>query len=349
MGCTQSRMDDGGEQSKVIDKQLERDKQLKSKTTTIFLAGTGESGKSTVVKQLRLKYSDPYATNERLEYRSVILSNLVQSMMVILEAMPDLGVEFVSTEEEHWSKLVLDLPPMIDSLPQEAVSAITSLWRSKAVRECMTHSSKFQLNDSAPYFFENVQRFTVQNFVPTDDDILRARVRTTGIIEERFQVKDRIYKVLDVGGQRSERRKWISCFENVDVLLFLFATQEFDMMLYEDETQNRFVEAENLFGSISNSLWFRKSTLIVFFNKIDLFALKLQTVMLRDHLPEFAGPNTPESGLKYIQNRVMSLYHGAKPPYSHFTCATDTRGINVILSAVQDQINEDILKTAYMV
>ena len=67
---------------------------------------------------------------------------------------------------------------------------------------------------SAVYYFNNLEKLISPSFSPSDEDILRARVRTTGIIEARFQVKNRIYKVLDVGGQRSERRKWIACFES---------------------------------------------------------------------------------------------------------------------------------------
>ncbi|KAK4701337.1 hypothetical protein P7C70_g4891, partial [Phenoliferia sp. Uapishka_3] len=290
MGCAQSSSDDneGGAASRSIDRQLEQERKIRDKTVTIFLAGTGESGKSTVVKQLRLKYSEPYADHERDEYRSVILSNLVQSMVAILEAMSEFGLELRGREQDEWYQIVNSVPAMIDELSPEAIQAIWGLWSTPDVRECLQHSSKFQLNDrfacarrsgsptfadifsdSAAYYFDNLQRITSPGFLPTDEDILRARVRTTGIIEAKFKVKDKVYKVLDVGGQRSERRKWIACFENVDVLLFLFAVNEFDQQLYEDETQNRFVEAENLFGSISNSQWFKNSALIIFFKWVD--------------------------------------------------------------------------------
>lgn len=66
---------------------------------------------------------------------------------------------------------------------------------------------------SANSFFDSLDRISPRNFLPTDDDILRVRVRTTGIIEERFDLpkfagSDKVLRVCDVGGQRSERRKW---------------------------------------------------------------------------------------------------------------------------------------------
>lgn len=50
-------------------------------------------------------------------------------------------------------------------------------------------------------------------YMPTDQDILRSRVKTTGITETTFKVGELTYKLFDVGGQRSERKKWIHCFE----------------------------------------------------------------------------------------------------------------------------------------
>lgn len=73
-------------------------------------------------------------------------------------------------------------------------------------------------------------------YLPTDQDILRSRVKTTGITETTFLIGDLTYKIFDVGGQRSERKKWIHCFENVTALVFLVSLSEYDQMLYEDES-----------------------------------------------------------------------------------------------------------------
>ena len=41
--------------------------------------------------------------------------------------------------------------------------------------------------------------------------------------------------MLDVGGQRSERKKWIHCFEGVTSIIFCVAMSEYDLVLAEDE------------------------------------------------------------------------------------------------------------------
>ena len=85
-------------------------------------------------------------------------------------------------------------------------------------------------------------------------DILRCRAPTTGIVETDFEFENAKFKMFDVGGQRSERKKWIHCFENVTAVVFVASISEFDQSLYEDNDMNRMDEALNLFEEI----WYRK-------------------------------------------------------------------------------------------
>lgn len=85
-------------------------------------------------------------------------------------------------------------------------------------------------------YFNSIDRMAHLHYLPSDQDILRSRVKTTGITETTFLVGDLTYKIFDVGGQRSERKKWIHCFENVTALVFLVSLSEYDQMLYEDES-----------------------------------------------------------------------------------------------------------------
>lgn len=100
-------------------------------------------------------------------------------------------------------------------LDKEITRSIFLLWSSPIFKSAVEQAFKFQLNDSAQYFFEEIKRIGAADFLPNDQDILRTRVRSTGIIEERFRIKGYLLRVFDVGGQRSERKKWIHCFEAV--------------------------------------------------------------------------------------------------------------------------------------
>jgi len=101
--------------------------------------------------------------------------------------------------------------------------------------------------------------------------------------------------MFDVGGQRSERKKWIHCFESVTSIIFCTALSEYDQVLLEEKNQvrrglsakrvvtnfieqNRMAESLILFESVINSRWFLRTSIILFLNKIDVFKTKLPKV-----------------------------------------------------------------------
>lgn len=184
-------------------------------------------------------------------------------------------------------------------------------------------------------YFDAVERIAQPDYLPTDQDVLRSRVKTTGITETTFIIGDLTYRMFDVGGQRSERKKWIHCFENVTTILFLVAISEYDQLLFEDETVNRMQEALTLFDSICNSRWFVKTSIILFLNKIDRFKEKLPVSPMKNYFPDYEGGADYAAACDYILNRFVSLNQAEqKQIYTHFTCATDTTQIRFVMAAV---------------
>ena len=151
--------------------------------------------------------------------------------------MPQLDIQ-LSPNNDARRSMVLGVAGQIegDYLPSDIADSIRGLWQDPGVREAVSRSREFQLNDSAVYYFNMIDRMSSPDYMPTDQDILRSRVKTTGITETTFKVGELTYKLFDVGGQRSERKKWIHCFENVTALVFLVSLSEYDQMLYEDES-----------------------------------------------------------------------------------------------------------------
>jgi hypothetical protein len=82
--------------------------------------------------------------------------------------------------------------------------------------------------------------------------------------------------MVDVGGQRNERRKWIHCFEDVTAIIFVAALSEYDQVLEEDNETNRMVESLKLFEDTINNDWFNRKPIILFLNKVDIFEKKLE-------------------------------------------------------------------------
>ena len=165
------------------------------------------------------------------------VGRLTSASRAILEALPQLDLT-LAPQNDARRATIMALPMQIeaDVLPRDVADAVRSLWRDPGVKEAVRRSREFQLNDSAVYYFNSIDRMAATNYIPSDQDILRSRVKTTGITETTFKVGELTYKLFDVGGQRSERKKWIHCFENVTALVFLVSLSEYDQMLYEDES-----------------------------------------------------------------------------------------------------------------
>lgn len=83
-----------------------------------------------------------------------------------------------------------------------------------------------QMHVSFEHFFPRLNQIVTEEYVPNVEDMLLARVRTTGIIIEEFFMHGRKFNIVDVGGQRNERRKWMHWYKHVYVyslfLLLLF-------------------------------------------------------------------------------------------------------------------------------
>ncbi|KAG8835681.1 guanine nucleotide-binding protein subunit alpha [Serendipita sp. 399] len=341
MGCAQSTgvHDEAKARNDEIENQLKRDRLMAKNEIKMLLLGAGESGKSTVLKQMKLIHHGGYSEQERDSYKEIIFSNTVQSMRAILDALPALDLA-LAPQNDARRTIILSLPVQLEAeqLPRDVADAVYGLWRDPGVREAVRRAREFQLNDSATYYFNSIERMANPNYLPSDQDILRSRVKTTGITETTFRVGELTYRLFDVGGQRSERKKWIHCFENVTALVFLVALSEYDQMLYEDESVNRMQEALTLFDSICNSRWFVKTSIILFLNKIDLFAEKLSYSPLGDYFPDYRGGDNYDAACDYLLHRFVSLNQSAasKQIYAHYTCATDTQQIKFVLSAIQD-------------
>ncbi|KAI3632552.1 hypothetical protein MIR68_009658 [Amoeboaphelidium protococcarum] len=332
-----------------IEKDLKAQKAAMKNEVKMLLLGAGESGKSTILKQMQLIHGSGYNAQERESYKEIIFSNVSQSMKVILEAMEVLKIELSGESNKKHASVILELPPQLEGteqMPKEIADAIKALWTDAGVQKAFARKKEYQLNDSAKYYFDNIDRICAAGYAPSDQDILHSRVKTTGIIETTFKIDQLIYRMFDVGGQRSERKKWIHCFENVTAVIFLAAISEYDQTLIEDETVNRIQEALTLFDSICNSKWFANTSMILFLNKIDLFKEKLTKSPLSDYFSDFSGGDSYEQASAFLLNKFVELNKSpqTKQIYAHFTCATDTAQIKFVMAAVTDIIIQKNLR-----
>ncbi|KAI8612595.1 guanine nucleotide binding protein, alpha subunit [Chytriomyces sp. MP71] len=448
MGACSSKTEEELEQeslSKMIDRQLERERRAFQPEVKLLLLGASETGKSTILKQFRILYGNGFTAFEKGMYASAIRSNLLVSAKTLCAAMDDLRIPF-GFDVKAWremtptaskrgsidrtatlscpslthspqcgisragsgrdlcgagsdlSKATLDHysltvsfcqiartgssksslshpppPPSKDPaapyaercyeekggedgqigesvfaarvikeacyaspLSREQIDAIKILWKDPGVQYCYSRANEFQLYDTAGYFFTEIERLCSETYQPTDQDILNIRICTTGVCETQFAMEDAMFRVVDVGGQRGERKKWALQFSDVKAIIFLIDISAYDRFCYEDNTTNRLDESLNLFSSICNHPLFKHVCLILFLNKMDLFKEKIKKSPLSRWVPDYTGPSEAVEAGSHLLTKFLNVNkYKEKDIYPHFTCAVSTSQIRIILETVR--------------
>ncbi|RAH43054.1 guanine nucleotide-binding protein subunit alpha [Aspergillus brunneoviolaceus CBS 621.78] len=332
-------------------RQLPKD--LEETYRTLLLTtcvGAAESGKSTIIKQMKVLYMKGYTPEELSRYRTTIYKNVLECADALFTAMNELGIHPHSEEARSYRLPMSETGLLPDqTLRHDACALISALWHDPAIPLLMEQRTKFYLMDSAPYFLDNIERIAAQDYQPTEADVLCARTKTTGIYETRVSIGYTNLHVFDVGGVRSERKKWVHCFENVAAIAFCVGLSEYDQFLLEDPSQNRMEESLLLFDSVVNSRWFLKTSMILFLNKVDLFKEKLSHSPLEKTFPEYKGGADVNKAAKFILWRFNQVNRANLNLYPHLIQATDTSNIKIVLKSVEETISRTILKDSGLI
>ncbi|XP_065167342.1 guanine nucleotide-binding protein G(s) subunit alpha [Atheta coriaria] len=371
MGCFGNRdsqqaaggAEDSREKKRIsdrINKQLKMDKQVYRATHRLLLLGAGESGKSTIVKQMRILHVHGFSDSEKWRKIEDIKKNIRDAIITISGAMSTLSppVQLEHPENQTRVDWIQDCATGPDfDYPPEFYDHTEALWKDKGIQATFERSNEYQLIDCAKYFLDRVDIIKQPDYKPSEQDILRCRVLTSGIFETRFQVDKINFHMFDVGGQRDERRKWIQCFNDVTAIIFVTACSSYNMVLREDPSQNRLRESLELFKSIWNNRWLRTISVILFLNKQDLLAEKIKAgkSKLEDYFSDFQAYQIPGDApndanedplvvkAKYfIRDEFLRIStasgEGKHYCYPHFTCAVDTENIKRVFNDCRDII-----------
>ena len=351
----------GAEEEK--NRKIERDQQQELRRQDdiikLLLLGAGESGKSTIFRQMKFLYGKPLTEEELRVMIPVVHTNILSNFLLVLANAAPKGVDIKQRElAEKFMQTIDEEMPLTEQLAAE----IKVLWADPGVQAVWAQRSTFQVLDSLEYYLapENLDRVASRNYLPSQLDVLHARVRTSGIIEEKYEIDGVQFTLFDVGGQRNERKKWIHAFDGVTAVIFVAALNEYDLVLYEDNRTARMAESVKLFDEISNSQWFSKTSIILFLNKVDLFRTKIFRIPYRVagvRNEDFPGPYAEDPGgnadeavdaaIQHTLNKFLAVKRDEdREIFYHVTCATDRKNVEVVFAAARSTILRQNLQSS---
>eukprot|EP01126_Amoeba_proteus_P017036 TRINITY_DN1804_c1_g1_i4.p1 TRINITY_DN1804_c1_g1~~TRINITY_DN1804_c1_g1_i4.p1 ORF type:complete len:353 (-),score=77.17 TRINITY_DN1804_c1_g1_i4:71-1129(-) len=334
------------DEERRIEKEIKACAQ-KVNATKVLLLGTGNSGKSTFCKQLSLLYG---GNNQYLEYQRVpktFLQLIEDSILFSIQA-----ISRYITEQDQVGWPPSDLVSITDrgqSLSkQNFFDDVTLFFQDDMVKRVLAEKGDYLFLPGGTYgmthIINNLPKYYAPNFVPSDEDLVTVRIKTTGINETYFEANRTHFVICDVGGQRSERRKWIKCFSDVDAVVFFVAINEYDMQVEEARNVDALMDSLDQWKSITSLDILHETCFILFLNKIDLFKEKIKHVPLTSIFGDYSSFSETlesreevEKGIAYFEKAYRKTFKG-KHLHVHPTCILDQNLCQKIFSSIQDVI-----------
>lgn len=298
----------------------------------LLILGAGDAGKSTFMKQCKIGLMGGFSRNETLSAIVALRNNVIKSMQKLIALAQEGGVVFSERMTAHFSVIMES-----EELSHHVAECVSDIWADEEFKAYYYEVRNIsETASSVPYYFDNAIRFATM-FKPTDEDILRCKLKTTGINEVEVQHKGRNFRLVDVGGQRAERRKWLHCFDEVTAVLFLVSTDGYNMTLEEDGTTNRMKESLDLLRDISSSTHLNNKKFMLIFNKSDLLKEKIQTVPVSEFFEGISPDADFETSMKFIQDLFLKEFKGNTEPLVVETCALEKEICDTIFNSFHNQ------------
>eukprot|EP01083_Nonionella_stella_P038442 104592_1 len=368
---------DGDKQNNMVDRQLDRDRRKFGKVKKILFLGSGGSGKSTIFKQLRGIYGTGFNANERKQFVGHIHEQVITQMKLALEVLEEYRTgnlddilrqnerQYVDEKDEEdmdedelpeleLSESAQDASHYLNhihftsyKLNDDIVTHLKCLWAEPAIQKMYELRNITKIEDSSAYFWNKLDSLNNFGYVPDEADILLVRNRTTGAKEEKYEMPDGkgSFSIVDVGGQKSERKKWIKCFDSVTAVIFVASLSCYDEVLFEDYAINSMTDQLELFDNVCNNQSLAETSMILFLNKQDLFSQKIKSVSITKcaSFADYHGdPHGFDATTQYIRKAFTSLNNmpNRKNIFTHITCATDHNNIQKVFADVQHIVIE---------
>ncbi|KAI0085497.1 guanine nucleotide binding protein, alpha subunit [Irpex rosettiformis] len=231
-----------------------------------------------------------------------------------------------------------------------------ALWEDSVIQE-MLKRRRLRLDLMPGFFLQDVSRIARRDYTPSDDDVVRARLRTLGVQEHRilFETGPAAgleWCLYDVGGSRTQRPAWFPYFDDCDAIIFLAPISCFDEKLAEDRKVNRLEDSYQLWRMICSCKLLSKAQIILFLNKCDLLDKKLKSgIRVKDYVPSFGDrkndlPTVAQYFAQHFKEIARQNSVPARPFRVHLTSVVDTHATALTLGVVGESILRSQLRNA---
>lgn len=307
---------------------------------TILVLGTPGSGKSTVMRQFRILYGDGFSSSERTSGLSVIASNVMESISSCIETIDQCeivnkGPKTIAISNSLKGAIEGETDgakPQPMGKAKELLKLAEEIWCDENLQDLFKDQIcdyAVRVTDADGYFLKRIKKMNSPSYIPTDDDLLHMRRPTDGVEEFRFTYRSCDFTIIDVGGCKAERRKWINLFSRANMIIYCAPLVDYSITLEEDTNVNSMAESLNIFESVVNLAYFQDTPLLLFLNKKDLLSKQVKAVSLIDYFPDYKGADdNPHEVVAYIKSKFLhKIKDKSRPVKVHLICATNTRDV----------------------
>jgi len=331
----------------------------------LLLLGCGQVGKSTLYKQCCQLFGREL---DRKTFASSIQSNVISGMQALLDKAKLLNPLW--DENLLASQVIVEKLDSVCPLKVEEAQHLKYLWQDAKLQEAWLLQDTFQVSNNLEHFMNEVDDIAALDYHPSLLDVMHAETRTTGIIESDVTIQGRQVTLVDVGGQRNERKKWIHCFDQISCVVFVVNLNGYNRVLFEDEEQNRLLEDLACFEQIVNLANFKDTPFCLIFNFRDLFKVKIESswdgqarelsrhlptdllgivqgyitcmsAQLSQLFPDYQGGADYERGLAYIREKFLRLDRRvSNKPMCFATCMLDTPEVKDCMNQLITTLNK---------
>jgi len=280
--------------------------ELRKKERKLILLGGGMSGKSTIFKQIRYCVQGDPSETERMNYLQLLQSNAISSAQKLIQNMEFDDPELQAKQNEimSWDRSGENFEYNMDK-----ARLIYEIWQREDVKEHFKFvMARSCISYAATNYFENCLNYAGPSFVPTMEDCLSSRAKSSGIDGFSPYRLDGLH-IIDTAGENPARRNWIYGFENYPAVVFVVSLAEYARLLVEDESIYKIHDSLTLFKTVVNTRWLKKSRFVLIFTMNDLFEKMLQDLSLSETFPDYRGGPDVNAATDFIVNKFLGMVH----------------------------------------